>query len=120
VCLEEGTQSAWLYEPPKPRVAEVVVAVAPEKKGPQDDQRDAWARANELRTGAIETHVFKAPEHLAGLRNAVRAYRSTTIRPLHELARAAGRTILLTTHFSGGADEARSTSELRIHGVRRT
>jgi hypothetical protein len=30
---------------------------------------------------------------------------STTIRPLHELARAAGRTFLLTTHFSG-ADEA--------------
>jgi transposase len=74
VCLEEGTQSAWLYELLKPHVAEVVVAVAPEKKGPKDDQRDAWARANELRTGAIETRVFKAPEHLAGLRNAVRAY----------------------------------------------
>ena len=74
VCLEEGTQSAWLYELLKPHVAEVVVAVAPERKGPKDDQRDAWARANELRTGAIETRVFKAPEHLAGLRNAVRAY----------------------------------------------
>jgi transposase len=43
-------------------------------KGSKDDLRDAWARANELRTGAIETRVFKAPEHLAGLRNAVRAY----------------------------------------------
>jgi hypothetical protein len=74
VCLEEGTQSAWLYELLKPHMAEVVVAVAPEKKGPKDDQRDAWARANELRTGAIETRVFKAPEHLPGLRNAVRAY----------------------------------------------
>ena len=74
VCLEEGTQSAWLYELLKPHVAEVVVAVAPEQKGPKDDQRDAWARANELRTGSIETRVYKAPEHLASLRNAVRAY----------------------------------------------
>ena len=52
VCLEEGTQSAWLYELLKPHVAEVVVTMAPERKGPKDDQRDAWARANELRTGA--------------------------------------------------------------------
>jgi hypothetical protein len=74
VCLEEGTQSAWLYELLRPHVAEVVVAMAPERKGPKDDQRDAWARANELRTGSIETRVYKAPEHLAGLRNAVRAY----------------------------------------------
>jgi transposase len=51
-----------------------VVAVAPERKGAKDDQRDAWARAEELRTGAIETRVYKAPEHLASLRNAVRAY----------------------------------------------
>jgi len=28
VCLEEGTQSAWLYELLKPHVAEVVVAVS--------------------------------------------------------------------------------------------
>lgn len=74
VCLEEGTQSAWLHELLKPHVAEVVVVVAPEKKGPKDDRRDAWSRANELRTGSIETRVFKAPEQLAGLRNAVRAY----------------------------------------------
>jgi hypothetical protein len=33
-----------------------------------------------------------------------RGLASTTIRPLQELARAAGRTLLLTTHFSG-ADE---------------
>jgi transposase len=74
LCLEEGTQSAWLYELLKPHVAEIVVTVAPERRGPKDDRRDAWARANELRTGAIETRVYKAPEHLAGLRNAVRAY----------------------------------------------
>jgi len=74
LCLEEGTQSAWLYELLKPHVAEIVVAVAPEKKGPKSDRRDAFARADELRTGTIETRVFKAPERFAALRNAVRAY----------------------------------------------
>ncbi len=74
LCLEEGTQSAWLYELFRPHVVEVVVTAPGKKKGSKDDLRDAWARANELRTGGIETRVFKAPEHLAGLRNAVRAY----------------------------------------------
>jgi transposase len=74
LCLEEGTQSAWLYELFQPHVAEIAVTVPGKKKGSKDDQRDAFARADELRTGAIETRVFKAPEHLAGLRNAVRAY----------------------------------------------
>jgi transposase len=48
--------------------------VPPEQKGPKDDLRDAWARAEELRTGSIQTRVYKAPQHLAALRNAVRAY----------------------------------------------
>ena len=74
LCLEEGTQSAWLHELLSPHVAELVVAVAPENKGPKDDLRDAWARANELRTGSIKTRVYKAPLHLAALRNAVRGY----------------------------------------------
>jgi transposase len=74
LCLEEGSQSAWLYELLKPHVVEIVVAMAPQAKGPKDDKRDAWARANELRVGSIETRVYKAPQHLAGLRNAVRAY----------------------------------------------
>ena len=47
---------------------------AAEDEGAKDDLRDAWARAEELRTGAIETRVYKAPQHLAALRNAVRAY----------------------------------------------
>jgi hypothetical protein len=74
LCLEEGTQSAWLHELLSPYVAELVVAVAPENKGPKDDLRDAWARADELRTGSIKTRVYKAPLHLAALRNAVRGY----------------------------------------------
>lgn len=74
LCLEEGTQSAWLHELLSPHVAELVVVVAPESKGAKDDLRDAWARADELRTGSIETRVYKAPLHLAALRNAVRGY----------------------------------------------
>jgi transposase len=74
LCLEEGTQSAWLHELLKPHAAEIVVAMAPQTKRAKDDKRDAWARANELRLGTIETRVYKAPQHLAGLRNAVRAY----------------------------------------------
>ena len=57
LCLEEGSLSAWLYELLSPHVAEAVVVVAPENKGAKDDQRDAWARANELRTGSIKTRV---------------------------------------------------------------
>lgn len=75
VCLEEGTQSAWLHELFQPHVEELVVAVPPENKGrPKDDARDAWARAEELRIGAIQTRVYKAPAHLTSLRNAARAY----------------------------------------------
>ena len=74
VCIEEGTQSAWLHELLSPHVEEVVVTVPPESRGSKDDERDAWKRADELRTGAIQTRVYKGPVHLAALRNAVRAH----------------------------------------------
>lgn len=74
LCLEEGTQSAWLYELLKPHVSEIVVSMPSKSKGAKDDKRDAWARGEELRVGSIETRVYKAPEHLAGLRAAARAY----------------------------------------------
>ena len=67
MCLEEGTQSAWLYELLKPHVAEIVVSVPEKRRGAKDDQRDAWARADELRAGAVQTRVYKAPQQLAGL-----------------------------------------------------
>ena len=74
LCLEEGTQSAWLHELFSPHVAELVVVMPPQSKGAKDDLRDAWMRAEELRAGTIETRVYKAPQYLAALRNAVRAY----------------------------------------------
>jgi transposase len=74
VCVEEGTQSAWLYELLSPFAEEVVVTVPPESKESKDDERDAWKRAEELRVGRLQTRVYKAPAQLAALRNAVRAY----------------------------------------------
>lgn len=87
ICLEEGTQSAWLYELLEPHAAEVVVTVAPETKGPKSDVRDAWTRAEELRVGAIRTCVYKAPQHFAALHNAVRAQ----LMAVRDLTRAKNR-----------------------------
>jgi transposase len=78
LCLEEGTQSSWLYEILEPQVSEIVVAVPEESKGAKDDLRDAWARADELRTGRIRTRVYKAPTHLTALRSSAIAYRMAT------------------------------------------
>jgi transposase len=75
LCLEEGELSAWLHELLAPHVVELVVTVPKAKRGSKDDERDAWCRAEELRIGAIETRVYKAPAHLAALKNAARAYR---------------------------------------------
>jgi len=74
VCLEEGTQSEWLYELLRPHAEEVVVVSPGESRGQKSDARDAWARAEELRVGSIETKVFKAGGRYTELRAAVRAY----------------------------------------------
>jgi transposase len=78
LCLEEGAQSAWLYEILEPYVEEIVVTMPTENRGPKDDLRDAWARAEELRIGAIRTRVYKAPQQLAGLRSAASTFRIAT------------------------------------------
>lgn len=57
--LEEGTLSGWLYEVLEPHVHELVVVGVSESRGPKSDKRDAFARAEELRIGAIETRVYK-------------------------------------------------------------
>ena len=75
LCLEEGTQSAWLHEILEPEVSEIVVVSPPETRGAKDDLRDAWSRAEELRVGAIRTRVYKAPKHWTGLRSAAVIYR---------------------------------------------
>jgi transposase len=59
VCLEEGIQSAWLYEILAPHATEVVVAMVAESRGQKNDQLDAFHLAEQLRTGAIPKRVFK-------------------------------------------------------------
>lgn len=74
LCLEEGTQSAWLYEILSPHVDELVVAHVSQSRGQKSDALDALARAEELRTGAIECPVFKAPGQFSRLRELARVH----------------------------------------------
>jgi hypothetical protein len=74
VCMEEGTQSAWLYELLSAYVDELLVAGINESRGPKSDVRDAFGLADALRLGAIDTPVFKAPTCFALLRELSRVY----------------------------------------------
>ena len=74
VCLEEGTQSAWLAEILSPHVSELVVVHVSASRGPKDDARDAYALAERLRTGAITTTVYKGQGEFATLRQLVKAH----------------------------------------------
>ncbi len=58
VCLEEGTQSAWLYEVLSPHSDEVIVTTIGQSRGNRDDKRDAFKVAEKLRTGSV-TPVYK-------------------------------------------------------------
>jgi hypothetical protein len=76
VCLEEGTQSAWVHGLLEPHSQEAVVVV-PDKRphgAPKDDERDAWELSEKLRVGAPMTRVYKGPSHMMALRNAGRAH----------------------------------------------
>ena len=59
VCMEEGAQSAWLYEILLPHAEEVVVTAVVESRGQKSDVRDAFHLAEQLRTGALPKRVFK-------------------------------------------------------------
>ena len=75
LCLEEGTQSSWLYEILSPHVEEIVVAGIRERnRGPKSDIVDAFRRAEELRTHQVRTSVFKAPRRLSSLRELSRVH----------------------------------------------
>ena len=74
ICLEEGTQSAWLYEILSPHVHEVVVLQERRSRGPKSDSKDARELAEKLRTGAVDCRVFKAPKQFARLRILARVH----------------------------------------------
>ena len=59
VCLEEGTQSAWLYEILTPHAQDLAVVNVTESRGPKSDERDAFGLAEKLRQGNLERRVFK-------------------------------------------------------------
>jgi transposase len=76
LCLEEGTHAGWLYEVLAPHVQEIVVAgVGGEaSRGPKSDRRDAFALAEGLRIGAIQTRVYKGLGQFRRLRELSRGY----------------------------------------------
>lgn len=74
--LCEGTHAAWLYEILSPHVDEIVVAGVARSRGPKSDQRDAFALADTLCVGTIETRVYKGLGEFKKLRELSRAYRS--------------------------------------------
>ncbi len=73
ICLEEGTQSAWLYELLK-GLGEVVVTVPEVRLGQKDDARDAWGLAEKLRVGDVKRRVYKDCGPFSELRAAMRSY----------------------------------------------
>ena len=74
VCLEEGTQSAWLYEILSAHAEEIVVAAIPESRGQKNDERDAFHLAEQLRTGALKKRVFKEVGKFGTLRELGRTH----------------------------------------------
>lgn len=74
VCMEEGTQSAWLYEILSPHAEEVVVTGITESRGPKSDERDAYSLAERLRTGAIARRVYKDAGAYTTLRELARTH----------------------------------------------
>jgi transposase len=74
LVIEEGLQSAWLYETLSPHVDDLVVAGITQSRGPKSDKRDAYALAEKLRVGNLEKHVFKAPRQFSRLREYSRAH----------------------------------------------
>ena len=74
VCLEEGTQSTWLYEILSPHAEEVLVVMVPESRGQKNDAKDAFTLAEQLRTGAIKKHVFKEVGEYGTLRELGRTH----------------------------------------------
>ena len=77
LCIEEGSQSEWLYELLEPHVDEIVVVRPEKRQGCKNDSLDAWQLAELLRTGRALRRVFKAPSAYKSLREAALMHRLT-------------------------------------------
>lgn len=78
LCVEEGTQSQWVYEILSPHVEEMAVVRAEKRHGNKDDSVDAFELAERMRTGAIRTKIFKAPKTFVALRELTHIYAKVT------------------------------------------
>jgi transposase len=87
LCMEEGAQSAWLYEILAPHVDEIVVVQPERRPGCKNDSVDAGQLAEQLRMGKTTQRVFKAPGKYTSLREAELTYRITR----REVVRAKNR-----------------------------
>ena len=74
VCLEEGTLSGWLHEVLEPHVEELVVAGVRQSQGPKSDKRDAFALADQLRIGSLDTKVYKSRGQFRRLSQVAKAH----------------------------------------------
>jgi transposase len=74
VCLEEGTQSTWLYEILGPHAKDLAVVNVTESRGPKSDECDAFGLAEKLRQGNLERRVFKELGPYRKLRELARVY----------------------------------------------
>ena len=74
LVFEEGLQSAWLYETLHPHVDDIVVAGITTSRGQKSDKSDAYSLAEDLRTGSLDKHVFKAPRQFTRLRELSRSH----------------------------------------------
>ena len=123
LCLEEGTQSAWLYEVLGPHVDEIVVTQSRGQRGQKNDERDAFTLADGLRIGALDRIVYKDPRSYGTLRSLAHTYvkvRSDVVRTknrIKSIYRGRGiATMVLERLFELTADDARRgyTLEVRV------
>jgi len=78
LCLEEGTQSQWLFELLAPHTQEIAVVGGEKNRGNKNDELDAVTLAERMRTGALGAKIFKAPLAFTSLRDLARAYGMVT------------------------------------------
>jgi transposase len=79
LCMEEGTQSEWLYQVLSPHVVEILVIRVGETSGPpgqKNDERDAYDLADRHRRDALPSTVWKDAGKLTTLRQLVKVHAS--------------------------------------------
>ena len=75
LCLEEGTQSAWLYEVLTPVVDELVVTQQTRSpQGNKNDKLDAYGLATALLKDTLPRRIYKSPQSFAKLRTLAHGY----------------------------------------------